>query len=57
MANQEDLALILTKENGKPLAEARTEVAYGAQFLSWNAAEAVRWAASTLDLLLLISHV
>ena len=30
MANQEDLAKILTAEQGKPLAEARTEIAYGA---------------------------
>src|SRR5438046_114679 len=33
MANQEDLAQLLTAEQGKPLAEARGEIAYGASFL------------------------
>ncbi|ORX39809.1 Aldehyde/histidinol dehydrogenase [Kockovaella imperatae] len=42
MANVDDLALILTKENGKPLAEAKTEITYGASYISWFAAEAVR---------------
>ncbi len=42
MANQEDLALILTSEQGKPLAEARAEVAYGASFVEWFAEEAKR---------------
>ncbi|CAO3611805.1 unnamed protein product [Cunninghamella blakesleeana] len=42
MANQEDLATILTWENGKTLAEARGEVAYGASFYEWFAEEAVR---------------
>lgn len=42
MANQEDLALILTAEMGKPLAEARGEVAYGASFVEWFAEEARR---------------
>src|SRR5690349_3921949 len=32
MANQEDLAVIMTSEQGKPLAETRGEVAYGASF-------------------------
>jgi succinate-semialdehyde dehydrogenase / glutarate-semialdehyde dehydrogenase len=42
MANQEDLALILTAEMGKPLAEARAEIAYGASFIEWFAEEAKR---------------
>ncbi|MGI9401958.1 MAG: NAD-dependent succinate-semialdehyde dehydrogenase [Rhizobiaceae bacterium] len=40
--NQEDLALILTAEMGKPLAEARGEIAYGASFIQWFAEEARR---------------
>ncbi len=42
MANQEALAQILTAEQGKPLAEARGEVAYGASFAEWFAEEAKR---------------
>ncbi|WP_296478987.1 NAD-dependent succinate-semialdehyde dehydrogenase [Roseinatronobacter sp.] len=42
MANQEDLALILTAEMGKPLAEARGEIAYGASFVEWFGEEAKR---------------
>ena len=42
MANQEDLARILTAEQGKPLAEARTEISYGASFIEWFAEEAKR---------------
>ncbi len=42
MANQEDLARIMTAEQGKPLAEARGEVAYGASFIEWFAEEAKR---------------
>jgi len=42
MANQEDLAKILTAEQGKPLAEARGEIAYGASFIEWFAEEAKR---------------
>ncbi|PLX37692.1 MAG: succinate-semialdehyde dehydrogenase (NADP(+)) [Hyphomicrobiales bacterium] len=42
MANQEDLAVILTAEMGKPLAEARGEIAYGASFVEWFAEEAKR---------------
>jgi succinate-semialdehyde dehydrogenase/glutarate-semialdehyde dehydrogenase len=41
-ANTDDLAAILTAEQGKPLAEARVEVAYGASYIEWFAAEAVR---------------
>jgi succinate-semialdehyde dehydrogenase / glutarate-semialdehyde dehydrogenase len=42
LENQEDLALIMTSEQGKPLAEARGEVAYGASFIDWFAEEAKR---------------
>ena len=42
MAHQEDLALIMTAEQGKPLAESRGEVAYGAAFIEWFAEEACR---------------
>jgi succinate-semialdehyde dehydrogenase/glutarate-semialdehyde dehydrogenase len=42
MENQEDLAQILTAEQGKPLAEARGEIAYGASFIEWFAEEAKR---------------
>ncbi|WP_426414696.1 NAD-dependent succinate-semialdehyde dehydrogenase [Aestuariirhabdus sp. LZHN29] len=42
MDNQEDLARIMTAEQGKPLAEARGEVAYGASFVEWFAEEAKR---------------
>ncbi|MCW2239831.1 NAD-dependent succinate-semialdehyde dehydrogenase [Azospirillum canadense] len=40
--NVEDLALIMTVEQGKPLAEARGEIAYSAGFLEWFAEEARR---------------
>jgi len=42
MENQEDLAQIMTAEQGKPLAESRGEVAYGASFIEWFAEEAKR---------------
>ncbi|PJE44969.1 MAG: succinate-semialdehyde dehydrogenase I [Pseudomonas sp.] len=42
MANQEDLARIMTAEQGKPLAEARGEIAYAASFIEWFAEEAKR---------------
>lgn len=42
MANQEDLAILLTVEQGKPLAEARGEIAYGASYIQWFAEEAKR---------------
>jgi succinate-semialdehyde dehydrogenase/glutarate-semialdehyde dehydrogenase len=41
-AHAEDLARILTAEQGKPLAEARGEIAYGASFVKWFAEEARR---------------
>jgi succinate-semialdehyde dehydrogenase/glutarate-semialdehyde dehydrogenase len=42
IANQEDLAIIMTVEQGKPLAESRGEIAYGASFIEWFAEEAKR---------------
>ncbi|MAS05129.1 MAG: succinate-semialdehyde dehydrogenase (NADP(+)) [Ahrensia sp.] len=42
LENQEDLAKILTAEMGKPLAEARGEIAYGSSFIQWFAEEARR---------------
>ena len=42
MANQDDLAIILTSEQGKPLAEAKGEIAYGASYIEWYAEEAKR---------------
>jgi len=42
LANMDDLATILTTEMGKPLAEARGEIAYGASFIEWFAEEAKR---------------
>jgi succinate-semialdehyde dehydrogenase/glutarate-semialdehyde dehydrogenase len=42
MANQEDLAKLMTAEQGKPLAEAKGEVAYGASFVEWFAEEGKR---------------
>lgn len=42
MTHQEDLARLMTLEQGKPLSEARGEVAYGAAFVEWFAEEAKR---------------
>ena len=42
MENQEDLAQIMTAEQGKPLAESRGEIAYAANFIEWFAEEAKR---------------
>jgi succinate-semialdehyde dehydrogenase/glutarate-semialdehyde dehydrogenase len=42
MAAQEDLARIMTAEQGKPLAESRDEIAYGAGYIEWFAEEAKR---------------
>ncbi|HET9472080.1 MAG TPA: NAD-dependent succinate-semialdehyde dehydrogenase, partial [Usitatibacter sp.] len=42
MANADDLALLLTTEQGKPLAEAKGEIVYGASFVEWFAEEAKR---------------
>ena len=42
VARSDELALLMTREMGKPLAESAAEVAYGASFLRWYAEEAVR---------------
>jgi succinate-semialdehyde dehydrogenase/glutarate-semialdehyde dehydrogenase len=42
LANQQDLAVIMTAEQGKPLAESRGEIAYAASFIEWFAEEAKR---------------
>ncbi len=42
LANQEDLATLLTAEQGKPLTESRGEIAYAASFIEWFAEEAKR---------------
>ncbi len=42
MASQEDLALLMTCEQGKPLAESRGEIAYAASFIEWFSEEAPR---------------
>jgi succinate-semialdehyde dehydrogenase/glutarate-semialdehyde dehydrogenase len=42
LAHQEELALIMTLEQGKPLAEARGEIAYAASYIEWFAEEAKR---------------
>lgn len=48
IANSDDLALILTTEQGKPLAEAKGEIAYAASFIEWFAEEGKRVAGDTL---------
>ncbi len=48
MANVDDLARILTAEQGKPYAEAKGEIAYGASFVEWYAEEAKRVNGETL---------
>jgi len=42
MTNQEDLAVLMTSEQGKPLAESRGEIAYAASFIEWFAEEGKR---------------
>ena len=42
MENQEDLAVLMTTEQGKPLAESRGEIAYAASFIEWFAEEGKR---------------
>ncbi len=42
LANADDLAMIMTREQGKPLAEARGEIVYAASFVKWFAEEARR---------------
>jgi succinate-semialdehyde dehydrogenase/glutarate-semialdehyde dehydrogenase len=48
LANADDLALIMTSEQGKPLAEAKGEVVYAASFIEWFAEEAKRVAGDVL---------
>ncbi len=48
MENIEDLALILTREQGKPLTEARGEIRYGASFVKWFSEEARRIGGTTI---------
>ncbi|MDD5335999.1 MAG: NAD-dependent succinate-semialdehyde dehydrogenase [Rhodoferax sp.] len=48
MANQDDLGRIMTAEQGKPLPEAKGEIAYGASFVEWFAEEAKRINGETL---------
>jgi succinate-semialdehyde dehydrogenase / glutarate-semialdehyde dehydrogenase len=48
MSNQDDLGRIMTAEQGKPLPEAKGEVAYGASFVEWFAEEAKRVNGETL---------
>ncbi|MGB1298747.1 MAG: NAD-dependent succinate-semialdehyde dehydrogenase [Psychrobium sp.] len=50
MAHQDDLAKILTLEQGKPIAEARGEIAYGASFLEWFSEEAKRACGDTMPM-------
>jgi len=42
LENQEDLAVLMTAEQGKPLAESRGEIAYAASFIEWFAEEGKR---------------
>ncbi|QHE84078.1 NAD-dependent succinate-semialdehyde dehydrogenase [Hydrogenophaga sp. BPS33] len=49
MANQDDLGRLMTAEQGKPFAEAKGEVAYGASFVEWYAEEAKRVNGETLS--------
>jgi succinate-semialdehyde dehydrogenase / glutarate-semialdehyde dehydrogenase len=48
LAHQADLAQLLTAEQGKPLAEARSEIIYGASYVEWYAEEAKRIYGDTL---------
>ncbi|HTS94078.1 MAG TPA: NADP-dependent succinate-semialdehyde dehydrogenase [Stellaceae bacterium] len=48
MANQEDLAQLMTAEQGKPLTEARGEIAYAASFIEWFGEEGKRTYGDTI---------
>jgi succinate-semialdehyde dehydrogenase/glutarate-semialdehyde dehydrogenase len=48
MANQEDLAVLMTAEQGKPLAESKGEIAYAASFIEWFAEEGKRLYGDTI---------
>jgi succinate-semialdehyde dehydrogenase/glutarate-semialdehyde dehydrogenase len=49
MAHQEDLATLMTTEQGKPIAESRGEIAYAASFIEWFAEEAKRVYGDVID--------
>ena len=49
LANADDLALIMTAEQGKPLAEAKGEITYAASFIEWFAEEGKRVSGDTLQ--------
>jgi succinate-semialdehyde dehydrogenase / glutarate-semialdehyde dehydrogenase len=49
MENIDDLATIITLENGKPLAESRSEVKYAAEFVEWFSEEAPRIGGETIS--------
>ena len=49
MAHREDLAVLMTTEQGKPLAESRGEIAYAASFVEWFAEEAKRVYGDVID--------
>ncbi len=49
LEHQNDLAALMTAEQGKPMAESRGEVSYGASFIEWFAEEAKRVAGETLS--------
>ena len=48
MEHRENLAILITTEQGKPLAESRAEVVYGAFFIEWFAEEAKRVYSDTI---------
>jgi succinate-semialdehyde dehydrogenase/glutarate-semialdehyde dehydrogenase len=48
LANTDDLALIMTSEQGKPMAEAKGEIGYAASFIEWFADEARRTYGDTI---------
>lgn len=50
LENLEDLAVIMTAEQGKPLAEAREEILYGASYIEWYAEEAKRVYGDTIPM-------
>lgn len=50
MENQEDLAVIMTAEQGKPLSESRGEIAYAASFVEWFAEEGKRVYGDTIPM-------
>ena len=49
MENQEDLAVLMTSEQGKPMLESRGEIAYAASFIEWFAEEAKRVYGDTMN--------